>query len=319
VKTLFVTGAEGFTGKHLVAYLRRRGYDVIGGVRNRARKLAFERQYGKALVCDVSDAINVARTIASVNPEGIINLAGTSRPQAANAEPLTGFQSIVTGWANVLDAARRIVPRARVLLVSACDVYGNAGRDGQHLTEDTPPAPLNTFGALKMAAESIGRTFFLNYHTNSTIVRPFHYTGAGQSEDFFFGAVAKRLAAWDANTQGNELQLPDLDFKRDLLHVADVVEAYAYLLEEGRPNEVYNICSGRTWTVREIVQMIIRANGRNVNVTDLPVAEKGQVPCLCGDNNKLRSEFGWEPRHTIEKAIEELVQSYVLQRSRATP
>lgn len=310
MKTLFVTGAEGFTGRHLVEYLRRRGYVVIGGVRNRARKLAFERQSGKALVCDVSDAINVARAIASVKPDGIIHLAGTSQPHAANAEPLVAYQSIVSGWANVLDAVRRIVPRARLLLASACDVYGNAGKDDHPVSEDTPLDPVNTFGALKATAESIARTFFLSYHTNITIARPFHYTGAGQSEQFFFAATAKRLAEWDPTVHGNELQLPDLDFHRDLLHVGDVVEAYAYLLEEGRPNEAYNICSSRTRTVREIVELIIRTTGRDVNVTELPSDSDGQVPWFCGDNTKASTQFGWQPRYTVEQAISELVHSY---------
>ena len=110
MRTLFVTGAEGFTGRHLVEYLRRRGYEVVGGVRNRARKLALERRQGKAVVCDVSDAITVARAIASVKPDGIIHLAGTARAHEAAVEPLVAYQSIVTGWANVLDAVRRIVP-----------------------------------------------------------------------------------------------------------------------------------------------------------------------------------------------------------------
>jgi GDP-4-dehydro-6-deoxy-D-mannose reductase len=319
VKTLFVTGAEGFTGRHLVEYLRRRGYEVIGGVRNRARKLAYERQHGKALVCDVSDAINVARAVASVKPDGIIHLAGTSQPHAANAEPLTAYQSIVTGWANMVDAVRRVVPRARVLFASACEVYGRAGGEERPVSEDTPPAPVNTFGSLKATAESIARTFFLNYHTNITIVRPFHYTGAGQSEEFFFGSVAKRVAGWDSNVHDGQLQLPDLDFKRDMLHVSDVVEAYAYLLEEGRPNEVYNICSGRTWTVREIVELIVRAAGRSITVSELPTEDDGQIPWLCGDNTKISSEFGWQPRHTVEQAVAELTQSYLPQETHVAP
>ena len=319
MKTLFVTGAEGFTGKHLVEYLRRRGYEVIGGVRNRARKLAFERQYGKAIVCDVSDAINVARAVASVKPDAVIHLAGTSQPHAANAEPLTAYQSIVTGWANMVDAVRRVVPRAHVLLASACEVYGNAGGEERPLSEDTPLAPVSTFGSLKATAESIARTFFLNYHTHITIARPFHCTGAGQSEDFFFGSVAKRLAEWDPATHGSQLQLPDLDFKRDLLHVSDVVEAYAYLLEEGRPNEVYNISSGRTWTVREIVELIVRAAGRTITVSGLPTDDDGQIPWLCGDNSKISAEFGWQPRHTVEQAVVELTQSYLPQETHVTP
>ncbi|MFQ6048282.1 MAG: GDP-mannose 4,6-dehydratase, partial [Phycisphaerae bacterium] len=289
------------------------------GVRNRARKLAFERRSGKALVCDVSDAINVARAVASVKPDGIIHLAGTSQPEAAKAEPLTAYQSIVTGWANVLDAARRAVPRARVLLASACEVYGNAGADGRLLTEETPLAPVNTYGSLKATAESIARTFFLNYHTSISIARPFHYIGSGQSEHFFFGAVAKRLAQWNPAVHGNELQLPDLSFKRDLLHVADVVEAYAYLLEEGQPNQAYNICSGRAWTVREVVELIIRTSAQTVNVSDLPGEAEGQVPVLTGDNSKISNEFGWQSRYTIEQAVAELVQSYQPQETSVKP
>ena len=311
MKTLFVTGAEGFTGMHLVEYLRRRGYDVVGGVRNRARKLAYERRYGKALVCDVSDAINVARAVASIKPDGIIHLAGTTRPHVAGAEPLTAYQSIVTGWANVLDAARRSVPRAHVLLASACEVYGKVSGDERPVTEDTPLCPNNTFGSLKANAEAIARTFYLNYHTHVTIVRPFHYIGAGQSEDFFFSSVAKRLAKWNANADGNELRLPDLTSKRDVLHVMDVVEAYAYLLEEGRPNEVYNVSANRTWNVLEIVELIMRAAGRNLSICDLPTEDDaGQVEWYCGSNEKIRNEFGWQPRFTIEQATAELVKAY---------
>ncbi len=315
MKTLFITGAEGFTGQHLVEYLRRRGYEVVGGVRNRARKLAFERKFGKAIVCDVSDAINVARAIASVKPDGIIHLAGVSQPHVANAEPLTAYQSIVTGWANVLDAARRVVPRARILLASSCEVYGDAGTP-RPIGEDTPLNPANTFGALKATAESIAHTFFMNYHTNATIARPFHYTGPGQSDAFFFGAVARRLAEWDPAVHGDKLQLPDLGFQRDVLHVTDVVEAYAYLLEEGRPNEAYNICSGKTHTVREIVEMMARAAGRHVEIADLETNDEddeGHVSWFWGDYGKMRSEFEWEPRFTLEQAVNQLVESYMRQ------
>ena len=285
-------------------------------MRNRARKLAFERQYGKAMVCDVSDAINVARAIASVKPEGVIQLAGTSQPHMAESEPLVAYQSIVTGCANILDAVRRVVPRAKVLLASSCDVYGKVDGDVRPVDENTPLNPGNTFGALKATAESIARTFYLNFHTNITVVRPFHYTGAGQSENFFFGSVAKRLAEWDNSVHGDTLQLPDLDARRDLLHVSDVVEAYAYLLEEGRPNQAYNIAAGRTWTVREIVEQMVRTAGKTINLSELPAPDDYEgVPWYCGSNQLVADEFGWQPRHTIERALAELVGTYTTQKA----
>ena len=99
MRNVLVTGAEGFAGTHLIEFLRGRGVDVVAGVRNRGRKLALERRVGKALVCDVSDAINVARVVAGVKPDGIIHLAGCSRPFSASCEPLEAYQSIVKACA----------------------------------------------------------------------------------------------------------------------------------------------------------------------------------------------------------------------------
>jgi GDP-4-dehydro-6-deoxy-D-mannose reductase len=273
VQTVFVTGAEGFAGSHVFEHLRHSGYQAVAGVRNRARKLAYERQDCKALVCDVSDAINVARAIASVRPDAVIHLAGLAHPLDAATDPLLGYQSIVTAWANILDAVRRTVPRARVVLASACDVYGDASHDGHPLTEATPAKPISTFGSLKRTAESIAHTFFRDYHLNITIARPFHYTGAHQSERFFLGSIARRLADRAPSGNGSEFRAFDLSCRRDILHVQDVATAYQRLLEDGRPNETYNICSGQALTCREIISALAAEFGLQIELAEEPVAD----------------------------------------------
>ena len=311
MQTIFVTGADGYAGSLLTQQLRQHGYSVVAGVRNRARKLTYERKQGKALVCDVGDAINVARAIASIKPDGIIHLAGCSHPAFAADQPLEAYQSIVTGWANMLDAARRFIPRARILLISACDVYGQADSGGQPLREDTPPEPVSTFGSLKMTAEWIAHTFFERYHLNLTIARPFHYTGPGQPDNFFYGAVARRLAQWDANSDGQELALPDLSCRRDLLHIQDVIDAYERLLQDGKPNEVYNVCSGQARTCQEIVELMAQAARLPIRIADKSMSEDDEVVVenYCGDNSKLRNELNWQPTHTIDGALQELIRS----------
>jgi GDP-4-dehydro-6-deoxy-D-mannose reductase len=306
VKTFFVTGADGFTGRHLIRHLKQAGHEAVGGVRNRARKLAFERQFGKALVCDISDAISVARAVASVKPDTVIHLAGTSQPAEAAEEPLLAYQSIVSAWANVLDAVRRAVPRAKVVLASACEVYGRSCNGQTPLTEETPTQPVDAFGSLKAAAEAIARTFFLNCHLDITIVRPFHYIGPGLPDGSYFGAVARRLAEWDSALGHGELSLPDLECRRDLLHVLDVVEAYARVAADGKPNQTYNICSGRTYTVREVVEMLARSAGREVRIVEQP-AESSAIPTLWGGNDRLRNDTGWQPTRTVEQAAAELI------------
>lgn len=306
MKTFFVTGADGFTGRHLVQHLKQSGHEAVGGVRNRARKLAFERQFGKALVCDVSDAISVARAVASVKPDAVIHLAGTSQPAEAAEEPLLAYQSIVSAWANVLDAVRRAVPRARVVLASACEVYGRACDGQSPVTENTAAQPVDAFGSLKAAAEAIARTFFLNCHLDITIVRPFHYIGPGLPEGSYFGAVARRLADGDTAPGRQELSLPDLHCRRDLLHVLDVVEAYARVAADGKPNQTYNICAGRTFTVREVVEMLVRSTGRDVRIVERP-ADSSAIPTLWGSNERLRNDTGWQPTRTVEQAAADLM------------
>lgn len=308
MKSLFVTGAEGFTGIRLVESLRRRGYEVVGGVRNRARKLAFERQNSKAIVCDVSDSISVARAIASLKPDGVIHLACASSPHKADLEPLDAYQSIVSAWVNVLDGVRRATPRAKVILASSCDVYGAAAQSGSPVSENAAIEPLSTFGSLKATAESIAHTFFRNFHTDVIITRPFHYAGPGQPESSFLGKVASDLASWDASARGTSLSLPDLGCRRDYLHIDDVVDAYTTLLTHGKPNTVYNICSGSTKTIGELVNGLVRAFGLNLSVTERTVETPSPLQTLCGDNGALRG-LGWSPTRSVDQAIQDLAQS----------
>lgn len=308
--TVFITGAEGFAGTYVLDHLNRTGYGVVAGVRNRARKLAYERKDYKALVCDVADAINVGRAIACVRPDAVIHLAGLAHPEEAASDPLLAYQSIVTAWANVLDAVRRTVPRARVVMASACDVYGNAGQDGQALSEAIAVQPASTFGSLKRTAETIAHTFYRDYHLNVTIARPFHYLGAGQPERFFFAAVARRMAEWSPSAGRLCLNLPNLACRRDMLHVRDVATAYRRLLEDARPNETYNVCSGQDVTCREVTELIAAELGVEVELAEDSAADRAdRVPVLRGDNSKLRSELHWEPAHSVRDAVRELVQS----------
>jgi len=310
VRTVFVTGAGGFVGSRLVDYLRVHGYEVVAGVRNRARKLAYERNNSRALVCDVTDPINVARAIASIRPDAVVHLAGIARPSDAADEPLSAYQTIVTAWANILDAVRRTVPRAKIVMASACDIYGKASNDGTPANENTPIQPISTFGSMKAAAEGIAHTFYRDYHLDVTIARPFHYLGAGQPGRFFFGAVGRQIVEWDSTANGNEMSLPDLECRRDLLHIDDVVAAYERLLADGRPDETYNICSGQAAKCRDIVQSIITTAGQDLCLVDAPADDSGtQVSAFIGDNNKITTELNWRPVRTTEDAVRELVAS----------
>jgi GDP-4-dehydro-6-deoxy-D-mannose reductase len=311
VHTVFITGAEGFVGSRLLEQLQGRGYEAVAGVRNRARKLGYERRGWRALVCDVADPINVARAIAVVRPDYVLHLGGTSLPADAAAEPLLAFQSTVSACANILDAVRRVVPRAKVVIASAADVYGESAASGRPLTEDAPRQPLSTFGSLKNAAESVAATFFRDYRLNVTIARPFQYLGGHQPERFLFASIARQLSEWDSAPRGAQCAIPDPGYRRDFLHIADVVAAYERLMVDGRPNEAYNICSGELISQADLAGLIAAAAGVDVTFGDATAAPGATpIPTLAGDNTKLRTELRWEPLHPLADAVRELVAGY---------
>ncbi len=310
MRTVFVTGGEGFTGSRLISYLATRGYEIVAGVRNRARKLAYERQGRKALVCEVADVINVARVVASVKPDGIVHLAGPSRPQDTPREPHENYQSIVGAWANILEAVRRAAPRAKVVLASAGEVYGHAGVGNGPVSETTTPQPVDLFGAFKHTAEGIAHAYFRQYHLNVTIARPFHYTGQGQPGQSYYGGLFEHLVR-AGSSPGKRFSYPGLDCRRDVLHVQDVLTAYERLLEDGRPNEIYNICSGQALTCRQLAEMMARQLGFNVDLAGATSEDAApDLPVLWGNNSKLKTELGWHATHTLQDAVTELVQSH---------
>lgn len=297
-KTVFVTGSEGFTGRQLANLLKQRGYEVVGGVRNRARKLAYERQGGKAIVCEVSDAINVARAIASVRPDAVVHLAGPALESAAADEPLAAYQSTVTAWANILDGVRRSVPRAKVVLASSWEVYGDACAQGP-CAESTGCKPTNALGSFKANAEAVAGTYFRNFHLNISIARAFPYLGAGMSEASCLGDLAQRVQSGDST-----VRVSNWKAKWDLLNVNDVVSAYIKLMEDGKPNETYNICSGQTWTMEQIAARLATEMRKSPRFEPADDAAKS----CCGNNEKLR-QLGWQPTQTVEAAIADLARS----------
>lgn len=301
MKTIFVTGAGGFAGSRSVEHLRTHGYDVVAGVRNRARKLAYERQGIRSLVCDVADPINVARAIASVRPDGVIHLAGPSAPADAIREPIEAFQGIAASWVYVLDAVRRASPRARILLVSGSQPHRGDNAGGN----PGAPRPTSLFSGFKAVAESLAREFNAAYQLDLSIARPYWYTGPNQSGAAYFPAALRRIMEAAAGGQG-QVELAELDSCRDLMHVDDLVAAYERILVDGKPGAAYDVCTGRATSTRELLEWVISGAGLGVQLVEAKSAAATEGPAGAGDPVRLRDELHWQAPRTGHDALADL-------------
>ena len=286
---VFVTGASGFVGRHLVPHLRALGHEIV----------ATDREL------DASDAGAVAEFIARVAPDAIVHLAGVSSVAAARQDPALAFRVNFLGAHALLEGVAQHAPRARVLLVGTGDAYGSTAPGGLPFTESAPLRPGSPYSRTKAAADLLAATY-LDRGLDVLRVRPFNHTGAGQSDAFVASSFARQLVEIERGARADTMEVGNLDSVRDFLDVSDVVEAYALLCESRVPAGAYNVASGRGVSAGALLQCLC-ALARLAPKFRVDAARFRPTDQSVGDASRLRSATGWEPRVPLETTLERLL------------
>jgi GDP-4-dehydro-6-deoxy-D-mannose reductase len=256
---------------------------------------------------DITDAPAIAKAVARAKPQGICHLAAQASVGASWEDQPATYLVNTVGAVNVLSAALACQTRPRVLLISSSEVYGRIRPGDLPVGENAPFAPISPYAASKAAAEMAGLQAFLGQGLEVLRARPFNHTGPGQRTDFVVPALARQVA--EAASSGvDALYTGNLEPKRDITDVRDVVRAYRLLLDRGEPGEAYNVCSGSSVSIREIADRLLRVAG-----LDLPVVVDEQrvrpveIPELRGDPSKLRQATGWRPEIGLDQTLADVV------------
>lgn len=278
-KRVLITGSEGFTGRYLSDELERNGYEVIGIG-------SHESDASGYIQADLTDDKALKVALARVQPDVVIHLAALAFVGHGDANAFYNVNLI--GTRNLLEAiADSGTTPASVLLVSSANVYGNQA--GGVLDEATPPAPANDYAVSKLAMEYMAKTWMTKLPI--TLVRPFNYTGVGQSDNFLLPKIVAHF-----RSRAETIELGNLDVWRDFSDVRSVVAAYRGLIEKRARDEVFNVASGKTHSLREVLALCTHITGHPMAVRVNPAfVRANEVKMLCGDASKLRAYLGdWQ-------------------------
>ena len=315
---VLVTGADGFVGQHLVAALLGRGHEVVGGIRGPDPTLttlsATDAGRVRWLDFDLRDRRSVSGMVADARPDAVAHLAGLSSVSESWRDPEGAFEVNAMGSLRLMDALNDLPapPRPRpILLVSSGEVYGVSGTDGAPLTEDTPPRPVTPYGASKTAQEMIASVLARDGRAVRLVqTRSFQQVGPGQRPTFVTVDWARQLLDIREGTREPVLRVGNLDVRRDFLDVRDAAAAYVALLEAGDATGVFNVCSGRSCSLRQLLQLLQAATGTEAEIrVDPERLRPADIPCLVGSPRRLMDATGWAPARTLEDAIGALVDS----------
>lgn len=282
-----VTGSNGFVGRWLIAHLESHGDEVTG--------LDAE--------VDITDAAAIGSAVAAAVPEAIFHLAAQASVGASWDNPAATFEVNTVGAVNVLAAASGCSEPPRVVLVSSSEVYGRVQASDLPIAEHQPFAPVSPYAASKAAAEVAGLQAWLGRGVEVVRARPFNHTGPGQRTEFVVPALAKQVAE-AVRTGAEALFTGNLDARRDISDVRDVVRAYRALAVSGEPGEAYNVCSGTAVSIRDVAERLLRIAGVDIPIVVDPARVRPvDLPELRGDPSKLRGATGWSPEVDLDETL----------------
>lgn len=308
-----VTGADGFVGQWLLRALLDAGDAVAGTTHHQSPKLTTlepekSREIGWQRI-DLRDQASLERAVASARPDVIFHLAAQSSGALSFRQPIETFETNVMGTLRLLEAARKIAPGVLVIVTGSSEVYGSVSPVDVPLDELAPLRPHSPYASSKAAAESIALQYARTGWLRVIVTRSFNHTGPGQDEAFVVPGFAKQIAELRRNPAA-PLQVGNLAAQRDFTDVRDVVDAYRTLAQRGVSGNVYNVCSGRAVSMREILNKLAKIAGLGSFVTqeDPERMRPVDAPIIVGDPTALERDTGWKPGIPLDRTLADVYE-----------
>ena len=189
---------------------------------------------------------NLLQTVKIIQPDYVVHLAAIAHVVNYNSEYF--YKVNLFGTLNLLQAlADAELNPKKIIIASSAYVYGNCSQE--YIDEAVCPQPVNHYGASKLAMEHLVSTWFDRFPI--IITRPFNYTGMGQSAEFLIPKIIENF-----QSKKSFIELGNMDVTRDISAVNFVIEVYLRLLRSNLHSEIFNICSGTGYTIKEILAMM---------------------------------------------------------------
>jgi GDP-4-dehydro-6-deoxy-D-mannose reductase len=312
MKKAFITGISGFAGGNLAPYLLEKGdYEVSGTYNSETslRSLASIRDQINCVQLDLTDKERTNSLIQEIKPDFVFHLAALTSPAESFKDPLFTITSNVAMQINLLEAIKNnALFHTKILIVSSADVYGVVNAKDLPIDEQTGFHPTNPYAVSKITQDFLGLQYVQSHNLEIVRVRPFNHTGAGQSPQFVVSAFAKQIAEIEKGKKEPVIFVGNIDAKRDFTDVRDIVAAYSMILEKGTIGDVYNIGSGTSYKIADILDTLLSLSTKQIDVkVDEQLLRPSDTPELVCDNSKLVQKTGWKPKYTISDTLKSIL------------
>lgn len=314
-----ITGITGMVGSHLADFLlANTDWDIYGLMRwnedlsnldhvipriNSSDRIRLV--YG-----DINDLVSLEHAVQEARPDYVFHLAAQSYPKTSFDSPIETLQTNIIGTAKVLEAIRKIVPRAVVHVCASSEVFGRVPKEDLPIHEDVQFHPASPYAISKVGTDLLGRYYAEAYGMCVMTTRMFTHTGPRRGDVFAESSFAKQIALIEAGKSPPVLKTGNLESMRTWADVRDAVRAY-YLLVTRNPvsGAYYNIGGAHSCTVGQMLEFLLsQSTVEGIEVIAdpdrmRPIDADLQIP----DTAKFREHTGWEPEISFEQTMTDLL------------
>jgi len=306
MEKVLITGIAGFIGSHLSDFLLNNGFSVYGIYYEPKVSLNFFDDRVKIYECDIRDKGKLRNIIKDVNPSMIFHLAAQSYPVVSWEKPQETIEVNVIGTINLFETIKELNIDPIVLVACSSAEYGFVNSDEVPIKENRILKPLHPYGVSKVAQELLGYQYFKNDSIKSIMVRIFNTTGPRKINDVC-SDFTKKIVEIEMGKR-HFLDVGNLESKRAIMDVRDLVNGLFLLIQNGDFGEVYNISSDKVYRIGDLLEIMKKMSKRDFEVKQNSVLMRPtDEPIIFGDSSKLKEIIGWEQKISIERTIEDML------------
>lgn len=309
-KKAFITGLTGFVGSHMAELLLKNGVEVYGMQRWRSKSENIEHIQNKIQIeeADLLDAHSLYTVIDKIKPDYIFHLAAQSFVQSSWASPTQTLEVNIIGSAHLFEAVRKTGLPITIQIACSSEEYGKVLPNEVPIKETNPMRPMSPYAVSKLAMDYLGYQYHQSYGLRIIRTRGFNHTGPRRGDVFAESNFAKQIAEIEKGKREPVVYVGNLEAQRDYTDVRDMARAYYLAVQKCEPGEAYNICIGKAWKIKAVLDLLLSFAKVKVKVKNDPARMRpSDVEILRGDNSKFVRQTGWKPRYTFEQTMTDLL------------
>ena len=289
----------------MAEHLLEKGHTVSGTKKTGEPLDNIKHIINKVIVSDIdlNNKESILKILEETRPDQIYFLASAGRFD----DYRNIYKTNVEGTIGFFESLTALSCKARIVLTSSSAVYGiHTGTNA--LKETDALLPSNHYGLGKVFQEEIAKYYSNNHNLDVIISRPFNFTGPRENPFLVCTDFARQIVEFEKGKKEPIISVGDLNAERDITDVRDTAAGLTLLADKGEKGEIYNLCSGRAYKIRAILDKLLSMSRVKIEVkVETGRLRTGETTIHYGDNSKLFSLTGWRPQIPIEKTLEDVL------------